>query len=114
MSKPNILVEVPTEIVELQMKALEMHTGEVSRNPYHLRLPAWMMDNVRRGSEVIGGTGANAGNMAYGVLYQLQLFKNGKFSKPKMEFNTLSTWADIGQIFKLILEAASGSRTKVK
>lgn len=114
MAKPNLLVEVPLEIVELQMKALEKHVGEISRNPYHLRLPAWMMDNVRRGSEVIGGKGADASDMAFGILYQLQLFKNGKFTAPKMDFNTLSTWADIGQIFKLILEAASGSRTKVK
>lgn len=114
MSKPNLLIEVPTEIVELQMRALEMHVGEVSRNPYHLRLPAWMMDNVRRGSEVIAGKGAEAVDMPFGVLYQLQHFKKGKFTTPKMEFNTLSTWADVGQIFKLILEAASGSRTKVK
>ena len=73
-----------------------------------------MMDNVRRGSEVIGGKGVEASQMAYGVLYQLQLCKNGKFTTPKFEFNTLTTWADIGQIFKLILDAASGSRTKVK
>lgn len=114
LSKPNLLIEVPTEILEIQMKALEKHVGEISRNPYHLRLPAWMMDNVRRGSEVIGGKGAEATKFPFGVLYQLQLCKNGKFSTPKHEINTLSTWADIGQIFKLILEAASGSRTKVK
>jgi len=27
----------------------------VRRNPYHARLPAWMMDNVRRGAELAGG-----------------------------------------------------------
>ena len=29
--------------------ALSLHAGEVARNAYYLRLPAWMMDNVRRG-----------------------------------------------------------------
>lgn len=114
LEKPNLLIEVPVEVVELQMNALAKHIGEVSRNPYHLRLPAWMMDNVRRGSEVVSGQGAEAPNAAFGILYQLQVCKNGKFTTPKLEYPFLSTFADIGQIFKLILDAASGSRTKVK
>ena len=113
MAKPNILVEVPVEILDLQMRALELHVGEVARNPYHLRLPAWMMDNVRRGSEVVGGKGAESTNMAFGVLYQLQLFKVGKFTKPKVD-SFLTAQSNIGQIFRLILDAASGSKTKVK
>ncbi len=114
MSKPNLLVEVPSEIVELQMKGLEKHVGEISRNPYHLRLPAGMMDNVRRGSEVIGGKGTDATNMAFGMIYQLQIFKNGKFSSLKLKTPFLTVKEDIGQMFKLILDAASGSKTKVK
>lgn len=114
LPKPNILVEVPLEILELQMNALKMHTGEVKRNPYHLRLPAWMMDNVRRGSEVISGKGTEAPNMAFGTLYQLQLFKNGKFTNPKKIQNIMTNQLNIGQMFKLILDAASGSKTKVK
>ena len=112
--KPNLLVEVPEEILKLQMEALEKHVGEVARNPYHLRLPAWMMDSVRRGSEVTGGKGAEAVSMAFGVLYQIQVCKKGKFSTPKMESPFLTSEKDIGQIFKLIFDAASGSRTKVK
>ena len=113
MSKPNLMVEVPAEILERQMKALAMHVGEVARNPYHLRLPAWMMDNVRRGSELIAGKGGEASNMAFAVLYQLQIFKNGKFSSVKTD-GFLDAKKDVGQIFKLILDAASGSKTKVK
>lgn len=60
LEKPNTLVEVPEELLSLQMEALAKHVGEVERNPYHLRLPAWMMDSVRRGSEVISGKGAEA------------------------------------------------------
>lgn len=114
MSKPNILIEVPEEILELQMNALTKHVGEVSRNPYHLRLPAWMMDNVRRGSEVVAGKGSPSTDMAYGVLYKLQLFKNGKFTTKKLNDPFLTSEKDLGQMFKLILDAASGSRTKVK
>lgn len=113
MSKPNLMVEVPSEILELQMKALAMHVGEVSRNPYHLRLPAWMMDNVRRGSEVIGGKGEASVQMAFAVLYQLQISKKGKLSSLKVS-SFLDSKTDIGQMFKLILDAASGSKTKVK
>lgn len=114
MKSPNILVEVPIEILELQMKALELHQGEIKRNPYHLRLPAWMMDNVRRGSELIGGKGAEASQIAYGVLYKLQLFDKGKFKSVKLPASTFSYQTDIGQMFKLILDAASGSKIKVK
>lgn len=114
LSKPNLLIEVPTEILELQMQGLEKHVGEVARNPYHLRLPAWMMDNVRRGSEVISGKGESAPDMAFGVLYQFQIFKQGKFHTPKFKTPFLSSKEDLGQIFKLILDAASGSKTKVK
>jgi N-acetylglucosamine malate deacetylase 1 len=114
MSKPSLLVEAPIEILELQMNALQKHVGEISRNPYHLRLPAWMMDNVRRGSELLDGVGADAGQMAFGVLYQLQLFKDGKFTTRKLENKFLEAQCDIGHIFKLILDAASGSSTKVK
>lgn len=114
MEKPNCLIEVPNEILGLQMKALALHEGEVSRNPYHLRLPAWMMDNVRRGGEVISNVGGEVPQMPFGVIYRLQKFKNGKYSEPKLPTPFLSTFADLGQIFSEILEAASGSKTKVK
>ena len=114
LPKPNLLVEVPEEILALQMKALAEHKGEVARNPYHLRLPAWMMENVRRGSELIAGKGAEAPRMPFGVLYQLQLCHKKKFKLIDLEPSTLTSYADIGQIFRLILDAAAGSKTKVK
>jgi len=114
MTKPNILLELPQEILELQMNALKKHKGEIERNPYHLRLPAWMMDNVRRGSEIIGGKGMVAHAIAYGVLYQLQISKRGKIQNLKLNDSLISPETNIAQIFKLILDAASGSKTKVK
>lgn len=112
--KPNCLIEVPMEILDLQMRALQMHKGEVARNPYQLRLPAWMMDNVRRGGEIISNVGGEVPQFPFGVIYQLQLFKNGKYSAAKLSTPFLSNLADLGQIFNEILDAASGSKTKVK
>lgn len=100
LDKPNALVEVPEELLALQMEALSRHVGEVERNPYHLRLPAWMMDNVRRGSEVIAGKGAEAAQFPYGVLYQLQTVKKGKFKDLKLETPVLSHLADLGEILR--------------
>jgi N-acetylglucosamine malate deacetylase 1 len=114
MTKPNLLVEVPIEIVNFQMQGLIKHKGEIERNPYHLRLPAWMMDNVRRGSEIISGKGEMSSPMCFGVLYQLQRSQKGKLSTIKLSQPYLDNKKDLGQIFKLILDAASGSTTSVK
>jgi hypothetical protein len=51
------------------MLATAMHEGEVSRQPYHLTLPAWLMDSARRGAERVGGAGAAASGMSYAALY---------------------------------------------
>lgn len=100
LEKPNTLIEVPEELLSLQMEALTCHVGEVERNPYHLRLPGWMMDNVRRGSEIIGGKGTEAPNIPFGVLYQLQTVKKGKFKDLKLETSFLSNLADLGEILR--------------
>ena len=82
-TKANLLLEVPLNIVSAQMKALTFHVGEVARNPYHLRLPAWMMDNVRRGAELTARPGASSPDFAFGSLYQVQQFSDGKFKALK-------------------------------
>jgi LmbE family N-acetylglucosaminyl deacetylase len=114
LEKPNCLIEVPQEILALQMKSLSMHVGEVTRNPYHLRLAPWMMDNIRRGGEVINDPGSNVPSAPYGVLYQIEVFKNNRFSRMNLSSNYLSAFADLGQILSEIFPAASGSKTKVK
>ena len=114
LAKPNCLIEVPRDLVLIQMKSLSMHIGEIQRNPYHLRLGPWMMDNVRRGGEIINDPGSSVPAAPYGVLYQLEVFKNNRFSKINLSSKFLSAFADIGQIFNEILPAASGSKTKVK
>lgn len=88
---PNLLVEVPFEIFQKQYKALEFHRGEIERNPYHLRLQSWLIDNVRRGSEIINHSGAKSAPMVMGQLYKLS-----KTTKVDQNFATksddLSDW----------------------
>jgi LmbE family N-acetylglucosaminyl deacetylase len=76
MAAPNLLVESSVEDVADLVAALSFHIGEVRRNPYHLRLPAWMQDNVRRGAELIGGHGSVAPDFMFATLYRVRRWKN--------------------------------------
>ena len=79
MAAPNLMVESsPADVADL-VAALSLHAGEVARNPYHLRLPAWMMDNVRRGAELVGGQGGAAPRFAFATLYRLRGWRDGGF-----------------------------------
>ena len=71
MFAPNLMVGVSAETVATQLIATAEHGGEVSRNPYHLRFPGRMIDNVRRGSEVVGGQGGPARAFPFAELYNL-------------------------------------------
>lgn len=76
---PNLLVGVRPETEALLLQATACHAGEVERNPYHLRHPARMIDNVRRGSEVVMGRGTAGRRFAFGELYRAQwLFADGR------------------------------------
>jgi N-acetylglucosamine malate deacetylase 1 len=77
MKNPNLLVESSVEDVADLVSALAYHVGEVRRNPYHARLPAWMMDNVRR-AEIVGGSGGAAPDFIFGTIYCLQKWRSGK------------------------------------
>jgi LmbE family N-acetylglucosaminyl deacetylase len=66
---PQLMVGLTDEQVGHLMQATAMHEGEVSRQPYHLTLPAWLMDSARRGAERVGGPGAAASGMSYAALY---------------------------------------------
>ena len=74
------MVEVSeTDLADL-ITATTFHVGEVKRNPYHLLLPAWMMDNVRRGAELVGGQGGAAPNFRFAALYRLQKWSQGRLN----------------------------------
>ncbi len=71
MPAPNLMVEIPARDLADLIAALSFHVEEVKRNPYHLRLPAWMQDNVRRGGEVVGGQGGTPPTFDFATLYRL-------------------------------------------
>ncbi len=71
MYRPNLMVEGAVDHVGALMAATTFHKGEVERNPYHLTLPAWMLDNVRRGGEVVGGQGGEPPDYQFATLYRL-------------------------------------------
>jgi len=72
MQTPNLLVEYTTEDVADLVAATSFHVGEVQRNPYHLLMPSWMQDNVRRGSELVGGQGGAAARFMFAQVYRLR------------------------------------------
>jgi LmbE family N-acetylglucosaminyl deacetylase len=98
IAKPNLLIEISPKIVRKMMKALECHKGEIIRNPYHLRLPAWMMDNVRRGSEIVAGTGNTSAQFLFGTIYMAQNYKQNKLTDIKLKKSFISMKDDIGKI----------------
>lgn len=75
---PNLMVEGNVELVADLVAATSLHTGEVARNPYHLLLPAWMQDNVRRGGELVGGQGGAVPDFSFATLYRLRRWENGE------------------------------------
>ena len=82
MDDPNLMVEADAEILADLIAATSLHTEEVSRNPYHLLLPAWMQDNVRRGGELVGGQGTAVPDFSFATLYRLSQWADGKMTKP--------------------------------
>jgi LmbE family N-acetylglucosaminyl deacetylase len=79
METPNLMLESSEQDVADLVSALTFHVGEVQRNPYHLRLPAWMIDNVRRGAELVGAQGGAAPDFLFATLYRLRQWRDGGF-----------------------------------
>ncbi len=78
MATPNLMVESSVTDLADMMTALSFHVGEVQRNPYHLLVPAWMQDNVRRGGELVGGQGGAAPDFVFCTLYRLRRWSRGE------------------------------------
>jgi len=99
MQAPNLMVESSAADVTDMVSALSFHVGEVARNPYHLRLPAWMMDNVRRGAELVGGQGSAAPRFAFATLYRLRRWAEGKLHQVLERGRMFSSQDDLSQLF---------------
>lgn len=77
IERPNLMLGLTPEFVAGQLVAIAEHGGEMARNPYHVLHPCRLMDNVRRGSEVVGGQGAAARNFIFAEIYNVA-FMNGR------------------------------------
>jgi LmbE family N-acetylglucosaminyl deacetylase len=99
MDAPNLMVESSAADVSDLVAALSLHVGEVARNPYHLRLPAWMMDNVRRGAELVGGQGGAAPQFTFATLYRLRRWADGQLHEVLERGQVLSSQDDLSRLF---------------
>ncbi len=70
MEKPDCLVPLSSEDLIQMGEALLQHKGEVSRNPFHLSLPAFAMEQMRRGSEAVSGMGSKPRDFVFAQLYR--------------------------------------------
>ena len=84
LTAANLMVMLSEPDTADLIRALACHVGEVARNPYHLRLPAWLADSVRRGGELVQGAGSEPPQGDFATLYQLDRFEG-------------SAWASAGQ-----------------
>ena len=101
MATPNLTVESSTQDLGDMMAALSFHVGEVKRNPYHLLVPAWMQDNVRRGGELVGGQGGAAPDFSFATLYRLRRWANGDFRDVYEGGRSLAASDNAGELLKL-------------
>ncbi len=99
MNSPNLMIESSVEDVADLIAGLSCHVEEVRRNPYHLTLPAWMQDNVRRGGELVGGQGGAAPNFCFATLYRLQRFGAGKYHRTYEGGKILSASDNLSSLF---------------
>jgi N-acetylglucosamine malate deacetylase 1 len=100
MESPNLMVEVGLQDLGDLMTALSFHVGEVKRNPYHLALPAWMMDNVRRGGELMTGQGGAAPDFPFATLYRVGRWSEGKLKPVYDGGRILNAREDPAQLFE--------------
>ena len=99
MADPNLMVEISAEDLADMIAATTFHVGEVNRNPYHLLLPPWMMDNVRRGGEVVGGQGGAAPDFTFAVLYRLRKWSKGQATKTFEGGKQVPLSMNVGELF---------------
>jgi LmbE family N-acetylglucosaminyl deacetylase len=81
MTSPNLLVEYSIRDVADLVAAVSFHAGEVKRNAFHLRLPAWLHDNARRGGERVGGQGRAAPDFVFAQLFRVRRWRSGRMER---------------------------------
>lgn len=99
MDDPNLMVEISAADLADLIAATSFHVEEVKRNPYHLSLPAWLMDNVRRGAELVGGQGGSAPAMTFAALYRRRKWANHTVTNVADSIRFLPAAAGPGPLF---------------
>ncbi|MFW8601723.1 PIG-L deacetylase family protein [Desulfobacterota bacterium M19] len=80
MTTPNLLVGLSAHDLALMLTALTRHRGEIRRNPYHLTQTPRLMDNVRRGREILG-IEVKEPDFLFGELYRMNFLEiDGKMT----------------------------------
>lgn len=101
MTDPNLMIQsTPGEVADL-VAATSFHKGEVVRNPYHLTLPSWMSDNVRRGGEIVGGQGEATPAWSFATLYRVRDWVRGGFETCLKAGRIIPAGGDLSAVFKL-------------
>jgi len=101
MAEPNLLIEsTPDDVADL-VAAISFHQGEVIRNPYHLTLPAWMADNVRRGGELVGGQGGTAPTFPFATLYRIRTWTEAAFDDSPRSGQVITRDGELAGLFKV-------------
>jgi LmbE family N-acetylglucosaminyl deacetylase len=107
MARPNLLVGVSPGDVARLIAAVACHQGEIERNPYHLTLPARLLDSVRRGAEVVASNQAGRPPFLFGELYRLSQWHQGG----NRELDVAPGWLAPGQgLHGLLGERERGRR----
>jgi LmbE family N-acetylglucosaminyl deacetylase len=99
MQTPNLMVEYSAADVADLVAATSFHVGEVKRNPYHLFMPAWMQDNVRRGAELVGGQGGPAPQFMFAQVYRARKWDGGEAQQYFAGGRFLSACTDPATLF---------------
>ena len=100
MASPNLLVESSEQDVADLVTATSFHVGEVRRNPYHVLMPAWMQDNVRRGAELVGGQGTAAPDFIFATVYRLRQWTKGGWKNVLVKGRHLSRLENPATLFR--------------
>lgn len=97
--RPNLLVEIGEDELTDLITALTFHVGEVRRNPYHLTLPAWMINSVRLGGETVGGQGAAPPDFPFGTVYRLRAWRGGAVQEVQSGGRVVRAGEDVSALF---------------
>jgi LmbE family N-acetylglucosaminyl deacetylase len=86
--QPNLAIESSLHELTLMLEALICHTGEITRNPYHISFSARLMDQYRRASEVMQTSGQIA-KIGLCEIYQAPHLKSDQLIKTQDSLSQL-------------------------